>query len=206
VTGATDGAAPLAPAGQVEQEPPFWVPSSPGWPILPTRGRRPARQRRPAFGFAALITLALVATFFAWVSAEPLWLAVGHGQRGTATVTHCSTEGVPYECVAFTAAGGRYVAENVALLGTDRDRRPRQGTSMAAEMVSQRSGRAYAVDALGLNLRSGIGLGLVLLCGLGIAWATGASRLDDRRSRRRAYLACVGAPLLLTLGFLAAAW
>jgi hypothetical protein len=209
VTGATAGAssAPLAPPGRIEETPPFWAPSNPEWPVLPTRGgRRPRQPRQPAFGLAALIVLCFVATFVAWVSAEPLWLAVGHGDRGTATVTRCSAKGVPYQCAAFTAASGRYVVENVALLGTDRDHRPKQGTSIPAEMVSQGSSRAYAADALALNLRSGVGLGLVLLCGLGIAWATGASRLDDRRSRRRALLACVGAPLLLTLAFLATAW
>jgi hypothetical protein len=182
------------------------MPWNPRWPVFPTRSERHPPPRRPAFGLAALVVLGLVAAFFAWVSAEPLWLAMGHGERGTATVTHCSTKGVSYQCAAFTAAGGRYVVENVALFGTDREHRPKQGTSMPAEMVSQRSDRAYVVDALGLNLRSGIGLGLVLLCGLGIAWATGALRLDDPRSRRRAFLACVGAPLLLTLGFLAATW
>jgi hypothetical protein len=157
------------------------------------------------FGIPALIVLGLVAAFVAWVSAEPMWLAVGHGERGTATATQCSLEGVPYECVTFTAASGRYVAEDVTLVGTEH-RSLQPGTSVSAEMVSPRSSRAYAADDTAHHLRSGIGLALILLCGLGIAWATGATRLEPPTTRRPAFLACLGAPLLLTLGFLAATW
>jgi hypothetical protein len=169
----------------------------------PSRPRRP--QRRPVIALVAAIVLGLLATFFAWVSAEPLWLAVGHGTRGTAVATQCSASGVPYPCVEFTAADGSYNIQDVALLGTDQGHL-KQGMSVPARMVSPHSSRAYAVDTVGLNLRWTIGLALVVLCGLGIAWATGATRLDDRGSRRRAFLACVGAPLLLALGFLAATW
>jgi hypothetical protein len=156
-------------------------------------------------GIPALIVLGLVAAFVAWVSAEPIWLALGHGERGTATATQCFLEGVPYECVTFTAAGGRYVAEDVTLVGTEH-RSLQPGTSVSAEMVSPRSSRAYAVDTTGLLLRSAAGLVVLLLCGLGAVWATGATRLEPPATRRPAFLACLGAPLLLTLGFLAAAW
>jgi hypothetical protein len=181
------------------------MPYHPSWPALPVREPRRRQPRRPALGLVALLVLALGATFVAWVTAEPLWLTIGHRDPGTATVTGCPVQDAPYECVTFTAAGGRYVAEDVTLLGTDQGRL-RPGTSMPAEMVSRRSDRAYAVDETGLWLRTGVGVALVLLCGLGIAWATGAARLDDPGSRRRAYLTCVAAPLLVILAFLAASW
>jgi hypothetical protein len=188
-----------------DDQTPFWMPWNPRWPVWPTRPRRHPPPRRPVFGIPALIVLGLVAAFVAWVSAEPMWLAVGHGERGTATATQCSLEGVPYECVTFTAASGRYVAEDVTLVGTEH-RSLQPGTSVSAEMVSPRSSRAYAADDTAHHLRSGIGLALILLCGLGIAWATGATRLEPPTTRRPAFLACLGAPLLLTLGFLAATW
>lgn len=192
-----------ANAEEVEDQTPFWMPWHPHWPIFPARAPRHPPPRRPAFGVFALVVLGLVTAFIAWVSAEPLWLAVGHGDQGTATATHCSIEGSPYECVVFTATGGRYVAEDVTLLGTEHGHL-RQGTWVAAEMVSPHSSRAYAVDATGLRLRSAAGLVALLLCGLGIAWATGANRLEPPAIRRPAFLACLGAPLLLFLGFLAA--
>jgi hypothetical protein len=209
-------AAPEEPAppaqagpGRLEEpdDPPFWTPYHPSWPVLPVREPRRRRRppRRPALGLVALVVLALVATFVAWVTAEPLWLTVGHREPGTATVTRCSVEDAPYECVTFTAASGRYVTEDVTLLGTAQGQL-RQGTTVPAEMVSPRGDRAYAIDRVGLRLRTGVGLALILLCGLGIAWATGATRLDDQGVRRRAYLACVAAPLLVLLAFLAVSW
>ena len=72
-------------------------------------------------------------------------------------------------------------------------------------MVGSDSGRAYVDAATGiLHLRWGLGMGLVVLCGLGIVWATGALRLEDSRSRRRATLAGLGAPILVAIAFLAA--
>jgi hypothetical protein len=164
----SDSAAP--PAGEAEDQTLFWMPWHPRWPIFPARTPRHPPPRRPAFGVFALVVLGLVAAFIAWVSAEPLWLAVGHGDRGIASATHCSIEGSPYECVVFTAAGGRYAAEDVTLLGTEHGHL-RQGSRVAAEMVSPSSSRAYAVDDTGLRLRSAAGLVALLLCGLGIAWA-----------------------------------
>jgi hypothetical protein len=147
---------------------------------------------------------ALLATFFAWVSAEPLWLAVGHGDKGTATVTECTGNGVSQRCLGeFTAAGGAFTAERVRLLGVGEQ--DGTGTTMTAKMVGSDSGRAYVDAASGvLHLRWGLGMGLVVLCGLGIVWATGALRLEDSRSRRRATLAGLAAPLLVAIAFLAA--
>jgi hypothetical protein len=219
-----------SPAPALDDEQPFWMPTVEeprprlyrDWPTPrlraggprptdsadggPARPPRPAKpHRRPALGLFALIVLALLATFFAWVSAEPLWLAVGHGDRGTAQATRCSEGEVEYDCIAFTAASGAYTIENVDLLGIKRGRLA-AGSSVTAQMVSPHSSRAYAADRIGLNLRWAIGLALVVFCGAGIAWATGATRLDNRQSRRQAVLICLGAPLLLALGFLAATW
>lgn len=52
-----------------------------------TGARRPLRH--PALALPVVVGLGLLAAFFAWQSAEPLWLAVGHGVPGTAEVTVC---------------------------------------------------------------------------------------------------------------------
>ena len=42
-------------------------------------------------------------------------------------------------------------------------------------MLGDQADRAFATDSAGLHLRWGVGLFLVLLCGLAIAWLTGAT-------------------------------
>jgi hypothetical protein len=218
-----------SPAQPADDEPAFWMPvqeiprdagaawPSPqmraglphrayGWGVAP--GRPPRRApRRPATALAALVLFSLLAAFFAWVSAEPLWLAVGHGDRGTATVTRCTGTGVGQRCTgAFTAADGRFTATRVALLGVGEVDR-RQGAAVSARMVDRDSRRAYVGnDGLAMHLRWTLGLLLLLLCGAGIVWTTGARRLEDGRARRWAVLASLGGPVLFALGFLAAAW
>ncbi|WP_345513058.1 hypothetical protein [Phytohabitans houttuyneae] len=191
-------------------ERPFWMPvqemprGSRRPPMRERPGRPPKAPRRPATGLVALLVLALVATFFAWVSAEPLWLAVGHGDEGTATVTECTGDGVSQRCLGeFTAASGAFTAERVRLLGVgDRDG---EGTTVAAKMVAPDSGRAYVDAASGvIHLRWALGMALVLLCGVGIVWATGSLRLETRRARRRATLAGLAGPVLVAIAFLAA--
>ncbi|MEV0395866.1 hypothetical protein [Polymorphospora rubra] len=221
---AARGAEPARVAGPADDDP-FWLPveempgdGTQGWPTqrmrggrrrlepaAPRRGKIPRPPRRPIAGLASLVVLALVATFFAWVSAEPLWLALGRGNDGTATVTSCAGNGVGQRCEgAFTSAGGTFTTESVRLLGVAEDQR-NAGTRVSARMVDADSGTAYvAGDPTTLHLRWALGLTLVLLCGVGIVWATGALRLTDRRSRRLATLTSLAAPLLLTIGFLAA--
>ena len=57
-------------------------PPQPG-PDEALRGKPPAHRprapHRTAPGLIALVALGLIAAFFSWVSAEPFWLAVGHG-------------------------------------------------------------------------------------------------------------------------------
>jgi len=196
---------------------PFWLdnPDQPGTRRLPevsshvgTRRRvRKGAIRKPAPALFALITLALVATFFAWVSAEPFWLALGHGDRGYATTTACSGSGVVQRCAGrFDSADGRFVVTRVALLGVSGAERAR-GTVTPARMVSPDSRMAY-LGATGVlvQLRWILGFALVLICGYGIAGLTGARRLDDPRARRLVTLTSVFGPLVLLAGFLAAAY
>ncbi|MEN3307770.1 MAG: hypothetical protein V7603_3972 [Micromonosporaceae bacterium] len=171
--------------------------------IIGVRRRRPAPPRRPVLGLVALILFGLLATFFAWVTAEPLWLAVGHGSQGTATVVHCTGHGLDQRCRAtFSADGAEFTATHVDLVGAPAERLG-DGARVAARMVSPGSRLAYAGDRAGLALRWGLGLTLMLLCGLAIALATGAHRLPGRRARWYALLVSVAGPLLLMLAMLA---
>ncbi|MEU4687378.1 hypothetical protein [Actinoplanes sp. NPDC023714] len=172
-------------------------------------GRRRVQPRRtsPAGPLAALVTLSLLAAFFAWVSAEPFWLAVGHGDDGRATTTQCRGEGLTQRCAGdFTTDDGRFTVSHVTLLGISGDGRA-TGAITPARMVSAGSGQAYAGPAGTLmNLRWILGFALVLICGYGIAQSTGAHRLETGMKRRRAVLLSFTAPILLQLGFLAAAF
>jgi len=81
------------------------------FPVLRrTVGRRPGPPRHPVVGLAGLLTLTLLTSFFAWVTAEPLWLAVGHGERGTATVSSCTGSGIGLRCRGTFVADGHHQA------------------------------------------------------------------------------------------------
>jgi hypothetical protein len=196
---------------------------APGWHLLDHAGRLrgpalmpepgyawrhpPARfrvrpQRSPRAGLTWLVVLGLLAAFFGWFSAEPLWLSLGHGVPGTATVVDCSIHGISGRCADFTPASGAFPATRVTLLGLGR---VAAGQQVAARMVSPRGWEAYAGNRSSLYLRWIPGLVVVLLCGLGIAWGTGASRLPGRH-RLLAVLASVAGPLLLAAGLFVAAW
>jgi hypothetical protein len=178
----------------------------------PARRQRPDKPlkplRRPGSGLAALLLFALLSGFFGWTAAEPLWLALGHAQRGTATVTRCSGQGVLRRCVAtFTTPGTEstngFTVDDVTLLGARPGADKAPGAHLAAEMVRRGDRIAYAGDRNGLHVRWGVGLGLTVLCGLGIAWVTGARRLIGRRARTGAVLLSLAGPLLLFAGMLA---
>ncbi len=169
--------------------------------------RKPRTPRRPAPGLLGLVALGLVAAFFSWVSAEPFWLAVGHGDRGVATVARCTGEGVTQRCAgAFAAADGSFTVQRVTLLGVAPDGRD-AGAAAPARMVGADSRQAY-VGATGLmvHLRWVLGFLLVLLCGYGIAGLTGARQLETARARRGAVLTSLAGPVLLLAGFLAATY
>ena len=151
--------------------------------------------------------LALLATFFAWVSAEPFWIAMGHGEPGYATTAHCAGSGVTQSCTGtFAAADGDFVINRVTLLGVDGAQRA-DGAIAPARMVSADSRQAYLGDTGTLiQLRWMLGFLLVLICGYAIAGLTGARRLETARARRGAVLVSLAGPLILLAGFLLAAY
>lgn len=221
------GSAPGSdPAGPLADEEDFWLPIEEvhwdGTPITPTPRRwfgwfrrspadatrrrtpRPAKPpRHPAAGLAGSIAFALAASFFAWVSAQPMWLAFGHGDQGVATVTGCTGSGLGQQCRGeFTPGDNSYAAWDLRLAGVPAGARE-PGSRVPARMVGPDSDIAYAGSGTSpLHLRWSIGLALVLLCGAGIGWASGALRLPDRWSRRTAALVSVAGPLLIAAGFL----
>ncbi|WP_144022548.1 hypothetical protein [Asanoa hainanensis] len=168
--------------------------------------RRPRKPRQVRAALALLVVLALAGTFFAWVTADPIWLAVGRAESGTATVTGCVGSGLTQRCKgSFTSADGRFTTEGIRVVGAERTQ-TEPGTQVRAEVVHAGSATAYLTDGTVMTLRWLLGLLLVLLCGLGIVLATGALRLEDRRARRTAAAFGMAAPLLVTIGFLAAAY
>jgi hypothetical protein len=156
-------------------------------------------RRRAWLGLPALLVLTLAAAFFAWVSAEPFWLALGRGQTGTATVIEASDG-----CRATIASGPDDQMSNVELVGID----PAACTPAAAveaRILSNDSGRAYATDLPGLHLRWTAGLFLVLLCGLTIAWLTGAASFAGWRFAVALSLS-LGGPAAIAAALIAAAY
>jgi hypothetical protein len=173
--------------------------------VAPGRRDRPRTPRSPFVGLVGLLVVALAATFFAWVTAEPIWLAAGHGVRGSATVTGCTGGGITARCEG-TFTDGSITSSQLALLGVPGAQR-QAGATMPARMVHLGSRQAFTGTSGGmLHLRWVIGVLLVLLCGLGIAGATGARRLESPRARRRAVLLSMAGPVALLAGFLAASY
>ena len=181
----------------------------------PARPPRPPRNpMRPWLAMPALVLLALATSFFAWVSAEPFWLAVGHGARGMATIL--PTEATTVDTAdpadlgwrtracraSFIAEGGAFTVSRVVLAGVTGSACT-AGTRLPAQMVSADGERAYPVDRGDLTLRWSVGLVLIVLCGLAIMVVTGALRFVGWRRVTTTALS-LGAPLLVTFGILAA--
>jgi hypothetical protein len=177
---------------------------SPDSPDAAGRRRRVKDPRKPLFGFAGLIVFAALATFLAWYAAPPLWLSLGHGSSGVATVTDCPVNGLHRRCAEFTASDHTFTA-HVALLGPDSMDRGERGT-LSARMVNEDASTAYAGDSASLYLRWVPSVLLMLLCGLGIAWSTGASRLPQANARWTVRIVSLCAPVLLFAGMLAATY
>ncbi|MEU8079406.1 hypothetical protein AB0B31_28670 [Catellatospora citrea] len=167
------------------------------------RPKRPRPPRRAGVAMPLLILFGLVAAFFSWVSAEPLWLAVGHGKTGTLTVTSCAGSGLLQRCVGEFATPARdFTADSVSVLGPPGQA---EGLSAPARMVGAGSHRAYVTNGTGgLHLRWMVGLSIVLFCSICIVFATGALRLPGRHERLAAVGLSFAGPLLITIGFLAA--
>ncbi|MFI7607025.1 hypothetical protein ACIBTV_18050 [Micromonospora sp. NPDC049366] len=175
-------------------------------PIRRRRARRAAHPPDPLPGLAALLALSLVAAFFAWVSAGPLWVALGHSTEGRVAISDCTGGGLTQRCRGvFTADGGRFIAHGVRVSGVPAERAAR-GAILPARMTGPEGGTAYADRGLARHLRWMLGLLMVVACGAGIARWTGGMLLGDPRARRWAVAAAFGGPALITLGFLAAAW
>ncbi|MDM4722398.1 hypothetical protein QTQ03_23450 [Micromonospora sp. WMMA1363] len=168
--------------------------------------RRPAHPPDPLPSLVALVALSLVAAFFAWVSAAPLWLAVGHGTTGQVVIDDCTGGGLTQRCRGnFVASTDRWVAHGVVVTGVPRELTT-SGSLVPARMTGPDAGTAYAGTGAGGHLRWLLGLLAVAGCGAGIAHWTGATRLADRRARRWAIAASAAGPLLITVGFLVTAW
>ncbi|WP_233513681.1 hypothetical protein [Micromonospora craterilacus] len=182
---------------------------SPWWRrVWPARRHRDRARRPPdpLRGLPALLGLSLTAAFFAWVSAGPFWLAVGHATSGTVVVTECTGDGLTQRCRGiFTAADEAFRTHGVRVSGVP-EHRATAGAILPARMTGPGDDTAYADRGAGAHLRWLLGLLAVLGCAWGIARCTGATRLPDPRARRWAVTAALTGPLLITLGFLAAAW
>ncbi|MFC5923710.1 hypothetical protein ACFQGL_10190 [Micromonospora vulcania] len=180
-----------------------------------TRGSGPAGRRSstrrapppdPLPGLAALVLLSLVAAFFAWVSAGPFWLAVGHSRGGTVVIDDCTGGGLTQRCRGiFSANDGRFLAYGVRVSGVPAGQ-DAPGTVLPARMTGPNGGTAYADTGASRHLRWLPSLLVVLGCAAGIVRWTGSTRLAGRRNRRWAVFVALAGPALITLGFLAAAW
>lgn len=164
------------------------------------RATRRRSSRAPATGLPGVIVFALLGAFFGWVSAQPAWLALGHGTAASAAVTACTGHGLGRSCrVNVTGAG--LDAADLRLVGAD----ARVGERVPVRVVNASARVAYAGSSAGLARRAVLGLVLVLACGLGAAWASGARRLAGR-ARTVAVPASFAVPVALALALLAAAW
>jgi hypothetical protein len=166
----------------------------------PVIRRHPPGTRSPAAGLLGLIIAGLLAAFFGWVSAEPAWLTLGHGSRAVATVTSCTGQGIGRQCRA-NVTGAELELTGVRVVGAQ----VRAGDTVPVRVVGAASRVGYAGGSRALTLRALLGLLLVLACGAGAAWASGAGRLP-RPGRLVAVPVSAALPLLLALGVFAVAW
>ena len=150
--------------------------------------------------------IALVVTFVAWVSAEPVWLAAGHRRPAIATITSCDGTGARRAChAAVTTSGGQLVAQHVLVAGAQPEQQ-RVDTTLTASMVTDRGRIAYVGDERGLLVRIGMAGGLLLICGVLLGLASGVHRLPTRSGQLGAFGVSLAAPLLVQLGMLAGTW
>ncbi|MDG4793423.1 hypothetical protein [Micromonospora sp. WMMD1082] len=185
------------------------APGSPWWRRIWPQRRRRERSIHPPDplpGLSALVGLSLAAAFFSWVSAGPFWLAVGHATTGAVVVTGCTGDGLTQRCRGiFTATDETFRTHGVRVSGVPGDRTA-PGSALPARVTGPDGTVAYAGRGFGAHLRWLLGLLGVLGCAAGIVRWTGAARLPDEGERRWAIAASLASPLLITLGFLIAAY
>jgi hypothetical protein len=170
----------------------------------PADRKPPKKPRKPFFGLAGLLIFALLAAFLSWFAAAPLWLSLGHGTNGVATVVDCPVGGMSRRCADFVATDHSFTGY-VALLGPN-SMNAGPGAQVPAQMVNENASTAYAGDTASLYLRWVPSVLLTLLCGLGIMWSMGVARLPSQRARWALRLGSVVTPLLLLIGILAFAY
>lgn len=157
-----------------------------------------------------ILVVCAAAAFLGWVSAEPLWLAVGRGTAGTATVTGCTGEGLRQRCLGVFVSHTGLTVDPVRLLGVP----PADGAAaeaaderFPARMLHHERDTAYVdPDQVVLHLRWVVGWTLILLLGVLLVWGSGARRLATAPARRGATLVALAAPTLLGAGFLITSW
>lgn len=177
-------------------------------PRPPARAKAPQRKlpRKPAVALTAMVLFGLLSGFFAWISAEPFWLAVGHSQAGVAVVTECTGAGTTRRCYAsFTDRNGLVISTRATLVGAKR-KQLEPASTLTARMVGENGRIAYAGTDRGLRARGLVGLLALLVCGALLAWLSGAGRLPTRANRTVAYLISMVGPLLLFAGMCVVTW
>lgn len=157
-------------------------------------------------GLTWILVVCAASAFIGWVSAEPLWLAVGRGTAGTATVTSCAGEGLRQRCHGeFVSHSGSTVGP-VRLFGVP-PVDDAGGSRYTARMLHHERDTAYVdPDLIVAQLRWVVGWTLLLLLGTLLVWGSGARRLPAGAARRGATLAAFAAPALMGAGFLIASW
>ncbi|MGH8879458.1 MAG: hypothetical protein ACRD0P_19275 [Stackebrandtia sp.] len=156
--------------------------------------------RRLFLALPGLLVLAIVAAFASWVTAAPLWLAMGSGIEGTMTVKTCDASGC--HGVFRPDADDRSIA-GVRVTGATEAKRA--GESHRARVTSRDATTAYAGDSGGLWWRIGIGTAVLVGCGFAVAAITGAWRWHGR-ARLLAVVTSLAAPLGLFVAVLAVSW
>ena len=157
-------------------------------------------------GLTWILVVSAAAAFIGWVSAEPLWLAVGRGTAGTATVTNCSGEGLRQRCLGEFVSHTGLTVGPVRLAGVP-PVDDAAGSRFSARMLHHERDTAYVdPDLVVAHLRWVVGWTLLLLLGALLVWGSGARRLPAGAGRRGATLVTLAAPVLMGAGFLIAHW